>query len=130
MTFSREEKQVANSNPKIAHVENYFAGGTNISSHNIGAVQSGQGNVANINQNIGSNAVEILQALQNARESFTLLSQHECQEATELIEVVEAEITTESRTARAKACGRALLPFLEKVGATLAVEGLKKWLGL
>jgi AbiTii len=115
MSFTLEEKQAASTH--------------NYQNCIIGAVQPGSNNSATVNQNVGSDAIEI-QALQQARTQLNQLPDSERQEALELLDVVEGDIIQNKWTTTTKACAKELLTFLQAVGAGVATEYLKNRLGM
>lgn len=97
----------------------------------VGAVQTGNQNIANVNQTVGANTSEIIDLLRQARESFHQLPPTERQEATELADLIEGEVVSESPSpTKLKSYGRSLLPLAEKVTTALVIEGIKLFLGL
>ena len=96
----------------------------------VGAVQHGAHSSANVQQNIGSESNALLQALREARPLLNQLPTEQRQEAIELADEVEGEIVQDKWTAAAKTYALELMTFLNAVGAGVAIELLKKKLGI
>lgn len=80
----------------------------------VGAVQNGDGNVANVQQVFGERASEILNAIARLRAGVEALPPKERAEAAELIEAVEVEVKSPSpRMALAKSALGTLQPLLQ-----------------
>ncbi|MEP7343218.1 MAG: hypothetical protein ABI977_36165 [Acidobacteriota bacterium] len=63
----------------------------------VGAVQTGNNNTANVNQNIGQGMAELITVLQQVRESVKQLPPAEQTEAGELIDLIEVEAKSENK---------------------------------
>lgn len=97
----------------------------------VGAVQTGNNNTANVNQNIGQEVADLLALLQQVRESVKKLPAVEQAEAGELIDLIELEAKSENKNpTKIKSFGRSLLPILNDVVSKVAVESFKTLIGL
>jgi hypothetical protein len=62
----------------------------------VGSVQTGNYNIANVNQNFGQNFSEILQQLAILRNKFQELPESEREEAIEVVDALEVEVKSEN----------------------------------
>lgn len=97
----------------------------------VGAVQTGNQNVANVSQEMGERASELLHLLGRAREDVQTLSEEDRNTALDYIDVIEETLNNEGpENPRLKSFGRALIPFLQQAAAGATVEGIKALIGI
>jgi hypothetical protein len=113
--------------------ENLKPNVTNIFHGPVGAVQTGNSNIANVTQNNGLDLTEARRLIEVIRQSTISLPPNQQEEAVEYIDDFEQEIiSTNPRPSRLKAPVQALLGLASKVGAAVgfvdAVHSLSEWL--
>lgn len=97
----------------------------------VGAVQTGNHNVANVNQKIGADLAEFLQLLQQVKDAVRSLPKPQQQEAGELIQLIEEETKSENQSlTKIRSYVRSLLPFAKEVTKEVVIEGIKRFVGL
>jgi len=95
----------------------------------VGSVQTGNNNIANVNQNIGQNFSEILEQLAILRSQFQLLPNEEREEAIEVIDAITVEVQSESPSkGKIKSFLLTTKDFAVKTGTELAASTLAKLL--
>ncbi len=95
----------------------------------VGAVQPGNNNVANVNQNIGQNFSEILEQLAILKNQFQSLSSDEREEAIEVIDAIAVEVQSEKPSkGKIKSFLLTTKDFAVKTGTELAASTLAKLL--
>jgi hypothetical protein len=97
----------------------------------VGAVQTGNGNTANVSQRIGQDIAELIALLQKIREAAKQLPPAEQQEAYELIDLTENEVKSgDGNSTKIKSYVRSLLPIMKDVASALIIDGIKASVGL
>lgn len=95
----------------------------------VGSVQTGNNNVANVNQNIGQNFSEILEQLAILKNQFQLLPSDEREEAIEVIDAIAVEVQSEKPSkGKIKSFLLTTKDFAVKTGTELAASTLAKLL--
>lgn len=93
----------------------------------VGAVQNGNQNIANVNQNIGQNFSEILEQLAILRNQFQNLPNDESEEAIKIIDSIEVEVQSEKPSkGKLKSFLVTTKDFAVKTGTELAASTLTK----
>lgn len=109
-----------NNQQKSTYIQNYGQ---------IGAVQTGNQGVANVNQNIGQNFSEILEQLAILKNQFQLLPSDEREEAIEVIDAIVVEVRSEKPSkGKIKSFLLTTKDFAVKTGTELAASTLAKLL--
>ncbi|HMS41066.1 MAG TPA: hypothetical protein PKE69_12625 [Pyrinomonadaceae bacterium] len=95
----------------------------------IGSVQTGNHNLANINQNIGQNFSEILELLANLKREFQSLPDGDREEAIDIVDDFEKEIVKNTpNKSKIRGFLSATKEFAVKTGTELAASTLAKLL--
>lgn len=95
----------------------------------VGAVQTGNQNIANVNQNIGQNFSEILEQLAHLKREFQALPDGDREKAIEVIDAIAEEVKSESPSkGKIKSFLLATKDFAVKTGTELAASTLAKLL--
>ena len=93
----------------------------------IGSVQTGNQNIANVNQNIGQNFSEILDQLAILKNQFQNLPDDDREEAIEIIDAIEIEVQSEKPSkGKLKSFLLTTRDFAVKTGTELAASTLAK----
>ena len=101
----------------------------------VGSVQTGNHNIANVNQNFGQNLSEILQQLAILRNEFQILPISEREEAIEIVDALEDEVKSETPSkGKIKSFLLATKDFAVKTGteatSKILVELIKSQIGI
>ena len=93
----------------------------------VGAVQTGNYNTANVNQNIGTHTAEILKLLSDLRQSFQNLPSEQREEAKELVDGVEQEVKSDKpRVRNIKALLESAKDFAVDTAQKILIEAISK----
>lgn len=101
----------------------------------VGAVQTGNHNIANVNQNIGHNFSEILEHLANLKKEFQVLPDEDREEAIEIVDALAVEVQSENPSrGKVKAFLSSVKDFAVKTGtdatSKIVVELIKSQIGI
>jgi hypothetical protein len=97
----------------------------------VGSVQTGSHSVANVTQHFGANASEVLNLIQELRQSFNSLPQDRRDEAIEVVDALEEEIQSPTpRKGRIKAFLSQIGSFAADTASSVIADAIAKGLGM